>query len=378
MSRPGAGAGAAPRGLPTLTALRAGAAALVFAYHLSRIVVPVPLADVGYAGVAFFFVLSGFVLTWSYRPEGSWGGFMVRRVARVFPSHLVVMGVALILSASLLPATVTPGMVASQTLLVQAWLFDPETILGINMVSWSLSAEMAFYALFPLLVPALLRMRPRLRAVCAMVLLAIPVVLGTVLTAAGSPEAARLLYFDPLARVPEFVLGIVIALIVRAGQAPVLPRGTAILPVAAAWIACSVTAVPEFVGNAALALAFAVIICEAARRDVARASGGRGRAPARWAQFLGRISFAFYLVHVLAMQLVVAYLPVPAGVRAVVALVLATAAAVLLHIWVEKPAQRWVMTGWIKLREISSSRTGSAVLRSGTLAAERSDGEARR
>ena len=54
--------------LPRLTSLRFFAASGVFMYHLCRIYPGMPLkatSTVGYVGVAFFFVLSGFVLTWS-------------------------------------------------------------------------------------------------------------------------------------------------------------------------------------------------------------------------------------------------------------------------------------------------------------------------
>jgi peptidoglycan/LPS O-acetylase OafA/YrhL len=43
-------------------------------------------------GVSFFFVLSGFVLTWSARPDDIATGFWRRRIARIYPVHLVTAG----------------------------------------------------------------------------------------------------------------------------------------------------------------------------------------------------------------------------------------------------------------------------------------------
>ena len=73
--------------LDSLTILRGPAALFVFFYH-TRWAHVVPSASVGYVGVALFFVLSGFVLTWSYKPADGAKKFYLRRFARVYPLHL--------------------------------------------------------------------------------------------------------------------------------------------------------------------------------------------------------------------------------------------------------------------------------------------------
>ncbi|WP_344528181.1 acyltransferase family protein, partial [Streptomyces rectiviolaceus] len=68
--------------LPSLTGVRFFAAALVFFFHASLPEVlgvfedpgfadgyAQALSKVGFVGVSFFFILSGFVLAWSARPE---------------------------------------------------------------------------------------------------------------------------------------------------------------------------------------------------------------------------------------------------------------------------------------------------------------------
>jgi peptidoglycan/LPS O-acetylase OafA/YrhL len=64
------------RTLPSLTGLRAVAAAAVFGRHVWSRLAHTALAPVadrvlrqGANGVSFFFVLSGFVLAWSFRPD---------------------------------------------------------------------------------------------------------------------------------------------------------------------------------------------------------------------------------------------------------------------------------------------------------------------
>ena len=81
------------RELPLLTSLRAFAALTVFVFHLP---VHVPGQKLGYVGVAFFYVLSGFILTWSYQKGVTGRVFFGRRFARIYPSHLVLWLVVLV------------------------------------------------------------------------------------------------------------------------------------------------------------------------------------------------------------------------------------------------------------------------------------------
>lgn len=116
--------------LPRLTSLRFFAASGVFMYHLCRIYPGMPLkatSTVGYVGVAFFFVLSGFVLTWSTPIYNGVEAkqFWIKRVARVYPSHLVMMVIALLLPATPLPLTWVA--VPPNALLLQSW-FSPDDI----------------------------------------------------------------------------------------------------------------------------------------------------------------------------------------------------------------------------------------------------------
>src|SRR6202008_2295743 len=84
--------------LPSLTGLRFVAAFGVFglhAYSLVKLTDPIArrgaqlLFDAGDLGVSFFFVLSGFVLTWSARPGRGPLRFWQGRIARIWPAYLV-------------------------------------------------------------------------------------------------------------------------------------------------------------------------------------------------------------------------------------------------------------------------------------------------
>ena len=79
--------------LRRLTSLRAFAALAVFGIHAgSAFGWPLwqRLFGLGYAGVGFFFVLSGFVLTWATRPTTRPQVFWWRRFARIYPAYIGV------------------------------------------------------------------------------------------------------------------------------------------------------------------------------------------------------------------------------------------------------------------------------------------------
>lgn len=109
------------------------------------------VARLGRLGVPFFFALSGFVLTWSWRPGGRVRDFYQRRFARVYPLHAAtwaIVALSILASGMTIP---TLGGVLS-LLLLQSWVPDTNTSLAVNSVSWTLSCELFFYALTPLLL----------------------------------------------------------------------------------------------------------------------------------------------------------------------------------------------------------------------------------
>jgi peptidoglycan/LPS O-acetylase OafA/YrhL len=120
------------------------------------------IAGVGRFGVDFFFVLSGFVLTWSYRPGRSRGRFYWLRFARVWPLHLVtfLLAIALIGGGPWFSALLN-------VLLLQSWAPFSEVYGAFNTPSWTLSVEAFFYLLFPFMIRPLARASSRvLVAVC--------------------------------------------------------------------------------------------------------------------------------------------------------------------------------------------------------------------
>lgn len=303
--------------LPSLTGLRFAAAFLVFGFHLGVVHLFRPGSSgdavVGHAfghgaiGVSFFFILSGFVLTWSARPGQGARRVWRNRAAKIYPNHLVTALLALVVVSGTGVATVVPNL-----LLVQAWSPRPEVYFGLNTPAWSLSCEAFFYLCFPLLLPLVNRIaEDRLWLASAALVAA---VWGIPLLTLGwsTPTAYWFVYVFPPSRIAEFCLGMVLARTVRAGRWVRVPVWSAVVLLVAAYV--SIGYLPERVGYVAVtAVPLALLIGGLAEQD---ARGRRTLWARDWAIRLGEISFAFYLLHQLVIRFAVKVLPHVAGDQA--------------------------------------------------------------
>ena len=358
--------------LDALTSLRFVTALHVFLFHLeaARIVyAPEPvrmLASVGYVGVSWFFVLSGFILTYAYEGRTlALVDFWRARLARVYPAYFVSLCFAAPLfiyvcfytklgSDQAWIAKIGEHIVLSASLvlvLMQAWV--PAAALSFNPVGWSLSAEAFFYLAFPLLLPALARLSrgglyaALLGAGLASIALSLAYV-AWMPDAVASPTYAmndltwlNVLRFNPLVRLPEFVIGICGALLFlrhRLSERWAAPLVAAGLGALLAGTVCADRIPYAVMHNGLLSLPFVAIIYGVALRP-------RWSLPLEWRWFrgLGEISYSFFLTH----GLVIAIFFRPSGIeqqRAVVevlaCLVIALVLASALHRWVEEPFRR--------------------------------------
>lgn len=306
-----------------------------------------------FLGVSFFFVLSGFVLTWSARPGDSAGSFLRRRLFKIYPNHLVTFAVTLILLLVLAkPVTgVLPNL-----LLVHAWFPDQSIFNSVNVVSWSLSCELVFYLLFPLLHRWFVRIEGRwlwwwasgvVVAVCCVPLVAevaIPATGGDPTQPGSSPAQVWFVFVFPPVALLQFVLGILMARIVLARRWIGLPLSAAVTALAAGYALALV--VPYNFGiNATTIVPIALVIAAGAVADV---EGRRTLLRGRTMLWLGEVSFAFYLVHYVVLLEGRELLGLPRlSAGGEIALLIAgfavsNALACLLYLGVERP----VMRGW--------------------------------
>jgi peptidoglycan/LPS O-acetylase OafA/YrhL len=289
--------------LPALTGLRFVLALWVILDHLTgpgmmldapARALPYPLYAIvrgGYLAVTTFFVLSGFVLARSYAAT-QWNGrsllrYGVGRVARVYPVYaLSLLIVAPFILAD--PAPRKAPLVAAHGLLIQGWM--GHLPVSWNTPAWSLSCEMFFYLMFPL---AAVWMRGagwgRTLTVAALTCC-----LTHIMWNIGISDGVK-----PLIHMADFLMGIAAAcaygLLLRS---PRRPAG-AWLYVAGLALGAALIAYPAVLPgpvdlNSALRPLNALLL-------VGFALGGGAAArvlSTRAAVFLGKSSYAMYILHV--------------------------------------------------------------------------------
>lgn len=201
--------------LPALTSLRFAAAMAIVVHHCNGVFWPAAELGPLDAGVSFFFVLSGFILTYVYRDlqpgRAALGRFYRARIARIWPLHVVCLALTMLLLR--IPEPFMPGVLVANTMLLHAWIPLDRYFFSYNYVSWSISTELFFYLVFPFVIVNAKRWlnRTLLLAMITVGALASMSYWANLLpweTTHDHLSSTGLLYANPLARLGEFLFGI--------------------------------------------------------------------------------------------------------------------------------------------------------------------------
>jgi peptidoglycan/LPS O-acetylase OafA/YrhL len=180
-------------------------------------------------GVSFFFVLSGFILTYTYPHVSTTGRlkFILHRIARLAPSHWFAFILVLLLwpdiSAQLSGGTVPIPLTAALNLsMLHAWIPLQNVALSFNAASWSISTEFGFYVAFLWLSFNWTRTW-YWKYIAVWCVLLVGSVVSDRLGLGNNPDAdngwnvtaVALFYFNPVFRLVEFSSGMCLALLWR-------------------------------------------------------------------------------------------------------------------------------------------------------------------
>jgi peptidoglycan/LPS O-acetylase OafA/YrhL len=175
----------------------------------------------GFIGVDIFFLISGFLITGIIARELEQQRFSLvtfynRRIRRIFPALIVVLGVTLVLGwLWMLPAVyarlssdvfASAALFANIALLLQSGYFDVESARKPLLHLWSLGIEEQFYLFWPLILMLAARLRLSLLAVAFVIALA-SFVLNVALIGAN-PVAT---FYLPFTRAWELLAGAALA-----------------------------------------------------------------------------------------------------------------------------------------------------------------------
>lgn len=203
-----------------LTSLRFFFALMVFLSHINFLNEKngnlVKLYDAvfqeGFLGVSFFFILSGFVLALNYKNKVtdkkiSYKDFFIARVARIYPLHLFTLFLAVPLALYQFGANPILWCVKfiAHVLLIQSFIPIGDIYFSFNMPSWSISDELFFYVMFPIII--LLFHKYKWSVVFSyFVCFLIPILIFIF----PENQEHQFFYVNPFFRIIDFILGILL------------------------------------------------------------------------------------------------------------------------------------------------------------------------
>lgn len=270
----------------------------------------------GEAGVAFFFMLSGFALSVgrSKKKDGTkeaLASFLLRRFRKLYPLHLAAL-IAAVAWAAYIGKPFEPEYFVAQMAMLQTWLLSAECNLYGNAVSWFLCPLFLCYALFPWLYRNIMRRIWTVGFRCAFIAY---IVAYTSVGLFSDADIDGFVYAFPPVRVIDFVVGMLAYRLYSSSAGDEIRRRVSgmntvqatlaefciVLMCVATWCIYPSVCMPVRF-SAMFWLPFFVTILW-----FAFAEGGRGAFSRLFRQrammWLGGISFEIYMIHLTSISL---------------------------------------------------------------------------
>ena len=352
-----------------LTSLRFFAAFMIVIHHSQGLFGIKPTGINFGQGVSFFFVLSGFILTYVYPildTRNEIWLFWKARIARIWPAYFV----GFLLVFWLLGSGWDNKTAIAYVLMVQAWIPYSKYYFSYNAVGWSVSTELFFYTMFPILIykwDKTWLMKIIFSAAALITLMLISNLLR--LPDYGDPRKGEegllitkhsLLYISPLSRIFEFVFGMCLA---RGWQkidgrssffsATIYEIGAVTLCALSMYYMGSIAALSnipllspslsEWMIHAGSMFAFALLIYV-----IARGNGAVSKFLALPALVtLGEISFSLYIIHQILLNFyannITEFPHIKNSIAFFIYLIILLLSSYLMWSWVELPARRLIV-----------------------------------
>ena len=211
-----------------LTFLRFIAALLIIVCHFGSTTAPFDTGFInafvreGSIAVSFFFFLSGTVLFLTYGTKSRIHPrqFYLKRFARIYPVYVIAFLITLLLGMFVLNAYPKGLAIILQLFSLHAWY--PGSCLSINFPGWSISVEVFFYLLFPVIMYLLrkLSFKQQVILICSVWLLSLAQHYYFIyhLHLPPGPESDQFMLYFPLWPLNTFLFGILAGSIIQRMQ----------------------------------------------------------------------------------------------------------------------------------------------------------------
>ncbi|WP_052261115.1 acyltransferase family protein [Pseudomonas sp. C5pp] len=285
---------------PDIDGLRAIAVLAVILYHFK-----VPFFHGGFVGVDVFFVISGYLITkgiLSQQGKGrfDFGDFYTRRVRRLIPALLATIAASFIAAAFLFSPEDFKQMSGSTVYALagisnlffwmQSGYFDSASTVKPLLHTWSLSVEIQFYILWPLILVGVTKLTKNVLAATTLIF-----VIGAAAAYFFLQQDASGAFFLTPFRIHEFLVGALVVLVER-NKVNAALKELAYL----AGLALVIAPIFLYSSNGTLFPGLAALVPVAGAALMIFAGGSAKAAwPCRsWAATkIGEVSYSLYLVH---------------------------------------------------------------------------------
>lgn len=225
--------------LKGLTSIRGIAALLIVYHHFFLLTINVQgeatrraLSCAAIYGMTLFFVLSGFVIHYTYhdriQKNNGVTDFIIARIARLMPLYVVFIGINILINFFILhisPANIYAILIPINLIAAQSWFFGGLSGVPLHYslhygnVAWSISTEVLLYFFYiPILFIIIRHLTRKKEKYYLLILLSFMIVVRYVVfhyTYDGSKFGFWLNYISPYGRFFEFMAGVFIAEIFR-------------------------------------------------------------------------------------------------------------------------------------------------------------------
>ncbi|WP_430934932.1 acyltransferase family protein [Saccharicrinis sp. 156] len=269
----------------------------------------------GALGVSFFFVLSGFILSYRYQNRFTNGlqsrsFFYIGRISRIYPLHIFTFIISLPFVFRTYEGKILNLLAKGffNLSLTQSFIPKKSVYFSFNMPSWSLSDEMFFYFLFPLLS---LRIKPNNLKLNTYIAVSLTILILILLTLVPSNLHHQFFYINPIIRLYDFVMGIFLFGFYNRLKQTKLKFGT-LFELLSIISFCILFALhnntPTLVVNS---IYYMVPICLIILSTSLEQGKVSQLLQCKLFVILGEISFAFYMIHQLVIRYYLIAFPMP-------------------------------------------------------------------
>lgn len=297
--------------ISSFSALRFFNALLIFAHHENIIDNPY-LVAFGPCAVSFFFMLSGFSMCMGYyqkvlEMDFSWKRFMTKRIIRLYPLHLLCLCGWLVLNCKSIKSwgVVQLYSIISNMMMLQSWIPKQSFYFSGNALSWCLSDLLFFYVMFPFVVRFIQNKTKKIIfsvAILVAYFLILPFIHGEYIHA--------FVYINPLFRFIDFYIGILLyrlyikikennsdKVYISDVKAVFIQLFSIIFTGLAVYVYQITSEAIRYqslfwIPSALILLAFSIFD----KKGIARVFNNK------FFEYLGKISFTFYMLHILGIS----------------------------------------------------------------------------